>query len=284
MESAAWERVKRIIVEAQALPPAEREAYVRQTCQDRPDLCAEIFPLLNDPEFSTRALADTEPIDPYALVAGSRIGPYVIVDRIGQGGMGQVFLASDPDLHRRVALKCLLPSDSPHIGLDRARILNEAIAAAAISHANVATVHHVVEHGDRVFIVMEYVEGENLAVKLRRDRLPIDRVVAIGRQLCGALTAAHDKGVIHRDIKPANIQVRLDGSVKVLDFGVARATRVVHSASEGSTTVGVRSQPALPIIPRGGTPAYMSPEQLLGGTVDERSDLYSLGVVLFEMA
>jgi len=286
MEPASWERAKQIIGEAMTLPPGEREAFVRRTCSETPELCQEILPLLDDPEFPTRECSGAEEPDRDRredLVPGSRVGPYVIVDRIGQGGMGQVFLATDPELRRRVALKCLLPTDGSS-GLDRARILNEAIAAAAISHPNVATVHHVVEHADRAFIVMEYVEGESLATKLRRERLTLDRLLDIARQLASGLRAAHEKGVIHRDIKPGNVQIALDGSVKVLDFGVARAVRMMTAPSEAPTTVGRRSPPAPAIVARGGTPAYMSPEQLAGRPVDERSDLYSFGVVLFEMA
>ena len=286
MDRASWERARQILVEAQAVPPEDREAFVRRTCSDSPDLWREILPLLEDPGFPTHALPpapDAGPHDRADLVPGVHVGPYVIVDRIGFGGMGEVFLATDPALRRRVALKCLLASGGP-TGLERARILNEAIAAAAISHANVATIHHVVEEGDRAFIVMEYVEGENLAAKLRRERLPVKQVLRIARQLAAALRAAHEKGVIHRDIKPGNIQIRTDGSVKVLDFGVARSVRGLAATSHATTTMGARSQPALPMIARGGTPAYMSPEQIAGGAVDERSDLYSFGVVLFEMA
>jgi serine/threonine-protein kinase len=131
-------------------------------------------------------------------------------------------------------------------------------------HPNVATIHDVVEHDDRAFIVMEYVEGESLAARLKRERLPIERVVAIGRQLASALAAAHACGVVHRDLKPGNVHFATDGTVKVLDFGIANAPT--------------------PHGPQPGTPPYMSPEQLQGRAVDERSDIYSLGVVLFEMA
>jgi len=137
--------------------------------------------------------------------------------------MGQVFLCSDRELGRKVALKCLLTSRQD-AGGDHDRIVREAKAAASINHPNVASVHHVIEHGERAFIVMEYVHGENLAAALTHGRLPMARVVEIGRELASALSAAHAKGVIHRDLKPANIQMGSGGGVKVLDFGVARAT------------------------------------------------------------
>src|SRR5437667_1497020 len=177
-----------------------------------------------EPEFlEDAARVDADEIDELADVQpGRRFGPYVIVDRLGRGGMGQVFLSSDTRLRRKVALKCLIAS---RVSADarRARILREARAAAGISHRNVATIHDVIEHDGRAFIVMEYVEGESLAARLKRERLPIDAVIAIGRQLVAALAAAHASGVIHRDLKPANIQLLPDGTVKVLHFGVAKA-------------------------------------------------------------
>ena len=132
------------------------------------------------------------------------IGPYLIVERIGAGGMGEVFLGSDTRLQRKVALKCLT---APACGDSLNRILHEARTAARINHPNVAMVHDVVEHGSRAFIVMEYVAGESLAARLKRGPLPLATVISIGRQLAAALTVAHARGVIHRDLKPANIQV-----------------------------------------------------------------------------
>src|SRR5262249_20923703 len=157
-----------------------------------------------------------------------------------------------------------------------AAVMREARAAARITHPNTAAVYDVLEHEGRAFIVMEYVEGESLARRLVRERLPIDRVVTIGRQLAAALMAAHAKGVIHSDLKPGNIHFAPDGSVKILDFGIAQASTVATS-----TTTAARSD-VTPII--GGTPAYMSPEQMMGHTLDYRSDIFSLGVVLYEMA
>src|SRR5262249_20336784 len=182
-----------------------------------------------------------------------------------------------PRLHRRVALKCLI---SAQLTSDdrRRRILDEARAAARINHPNVATVHDVLEQDSRAFIVMEYFEGESLAAPLKRERLPIHRVLAIGRQLACALAAAHSTGIVHRDLKQANIQVMPDGWVKVLDFGVARALAVGTTASN-STTAGDPRLHGRQI----GTPGYMSPEQLVGRDVDDRSDLFSLGVILYEM-
>jgi len=269
MDAGSWERAKEILAEALEIPLSEREVFVRERSGGDRTLSDEVLSLLAHYDPSSDFLEESphlnDPDELADLVPGTRIGPYTIVDRIGRGGMGQVFLARDQDLRRRIALKCLLTSGSV-AGDERTRILNEAQAAAAISHANIATVYHVIEHGDRLFIVMEYVEGENLAVRLRRERLPIERVVAIGRQLAAALKAAHAHDVVHRDIKPANIQMTFEDTVKVLDFGVARTGQMTRLRMHG------------------GTPPYMSPEQLTGRTIDERSDLFSLGVVLFEMA
>jgi hypothetical protein len=202
--------------------------------------------------------------------------------------MGHVFLGNDTRLHRKVALKCL--SATASATELRARILHEARAAARITHPNIAIVHDVVEHEGRPFLVMEYVEGENLAVLIKRERPSLETIVGFMRQLASALAAAHAKGIVHRDLKPANIQVTPDGSVKILDFGVAHA---MSAASMGSTasaaglTVPMSGSATLQgdrRVMHPGTPAYMSPEQMFGRPIDQRSDIYSLGVIVYEMA
>jgi len=218
------------------------------------------------------------PVEP---APGNHVGPYVLLERLGTGGMGAVYLGRDTRLQRKVALKRLLaPSkedDPQHL-----RILHEARAAARINHSNVATIHDVIEEGPHAYIVMEFVDGETLAARVRRGRLPLDQLLSIARQLTAALTAAHSVGVIHRDLKPSNIQITRAGVVKVLDFGVARATRPILA---DSTAVTVSGEPDIDATsPRAGTPAYMAPEQMLGVPADLRADLYSLGVILFELA
>jgi tRNA A-37 threonylcarbamoyl transferase component Bud32 len=291
MDAGSWNKVKDVLFEALQRPAEERAAFVRQRCSD-PEICAEALTLLKDCKNETDVLTTVDRIlrlaaeedvdDLEDLQPGTRIGPYTIVERLDRGGQGQVFLGNDQDLRRKVALKCLFSSrlDTESV---RERILREARAAAAINHANIATVHHVIEYGDRAFMVMEYVEGENLSARLKRERLRTDEVVAIGRRLAAALSAAHARGVVHRDLKPGNIRMTPDGAVKVVDFGVAKFARsqttIISSASTKRPSAATG-----PAVAGGGTPPYMSPEQLRGQPVDERSDVYSLGAVLFEMA
>ena len=188
-----------------------------------------------------------------------------------------MYLGHDARLERRVALKCLLttiPGDE-----FRASVLNEARAAARIDHPNVAIVHDIVEQDARTFIVMEYIDGESLATRLRQGPSSPSVILRVARELASALQAAHSRGVLHRDLKPANIQVRPDGSLKVLDFGVAYLMALISTA--------LRSSAHRLAVPAGGwvgTPPYMAPELLLGNPVDQRADIFSLGVVLYEMA
>ena len=213
-------------------------------------------------------------------MVGTSVGPYQILEKLGAGGMGEVFLGHDPRLERRVALKCLTSAAS--LSTDgHTRVLREARAAARLTHPHIAGVYDVLEQDGRTFIVMEYVEGISLSGHLARGPLSMAEVRQIGRQLASALSAAHAQGVIHRDLKPANIQVMRDGSIKVLDFGVARLTPAMSTIVD--TTMGDgAAEHSLGGNP--GTPIYMAPEQLAGHPADIRSDLYSAGVILFLMA
>jgi serine/threonine protein kinase len=270
-----WLETEDLITATCEQPAEQRERFVREHCDD-PALREAMAALVR-----TGSPRATEGADANAdLPTGTHVGPYVILHRLGHGGMGEVFLGRDPRLDRLVALKCLFASPAGGETL-RARIIHEARAAARISHAHVAAVHDVLEHDGRAFIVMEYVEGETLAVLLKREALPPDRVIAIGRQIASALAAAHAKGIIHRDLKPANVQVTADGSIKILDFGIATALATISTTTTSSGAATATEPPRGPVP---GTPAYMSPEHLLGRTVDERSDIFSLGVILFEMA
>lgn len=208
------------------------------------------------------------------------VGPYRVIDRLGAGGMGEVFLATDTRLNRKVALKYLSePShDLPHA---RERLLREARAAAQISHPNIAAIYDILDTGPHPCIVMEYVPGETLAQVAGRGPMPVDRVAAIGAQLADALAHAHAAGVVHRDLKPANVMMTAAGAVKILDFGVARVLDVDEelAAADEPTREALLSQPGR----FAGTPAYMAPEQLAGRPAGPLTDIYSLGVTLFEL-
>jgi serine/threonine-protein kinase len=213
------------------------------------------------------------------LYAGQRLGPYEITGLIGAGGMGEVYRARDTRLDRSVALK-VLPSD---LALDQnqmRRFLQEAKAASVISHPNVCTVYEVgeVEH-HRPFIAMEYIEGQTLAARIAVRPLKNAEIIDIASQVADALDAASSKGITHRDIKPGNIMISRRGLVKVLDFGLAKVADVAeHTGTESTTLVKTDSGVVL------GTVLYMSPEQALGQDVDNRSDIFSFGVVMYEMA
>ena len=198
---------------------------------------------------------------------GKTISHYRIIEKLGKGGMGVVYKAEDMRLERTVALK--FPS-SHLLGdrNDRARFVHEAKAAAALNHPNVCTIHEIDEADDQIFIAMEFVDGENLRTQLRAGPLEVNDALGIAVQMAEGLEAAHRRGIIHRDIKPANVVVTPDGLVKIMDFGLARRPGGAQLTRAGATM---------------GTVAYMSPEQARGNEVDHRTDLWSLGVVLYEM-
>lgn len=205
---------------------------------------------------------------------GTTIGPYVVRRHLGDGGMGSVWLADDTRLHRQVALKVLRAAK----GADTAghdRMMREARAAAALNHPNIATVYDVVDIDGEITIVFEHVNGRTLASAIPDGAWPIARVIELGKQLAKALSVAHAHGIVHRDLKPANVMIGDDDQIKVLDFGIARLLPVGTTITSGETLSGAGFM---------GTPAYAAPEQMLSSAVDERADLYSLGVVLFEMA
>jgi Tol biopolymer transport system component len=216
------------------------------------------------------------------LSAGTRLGPYEIVSALGAGGMGEVYRAHDTKLGRDVALKILpdtFASDPDRL----ARFKREAQVLASLNHPNIAIVHGLEHAGDAHALVMEIVEGEDLAQRITRGAMPLDEALPIAKQIAEALEAAHEQGIIHRDLKPANIKVRPDGTVKVLDFGLAKAMEPVGSAPNvsQSPTITTPAMTQSGIIL--GTAAYMSPEQARGKVVDKRADIWAFGVVVFEM-
>jgi Tol biopolymer transport system component len=213
------------------------------------------------------------------LSPGARVGPYEILAPLGRGGMGEVWRARDTKLRREVAIKAL-PAEFARDSERRARFEREAHLLASLNHPNVGAIFGLEEAGDDVFLVLELVEGETLDEKLAAGALPLPETLAIASQIAAGLSAAHEAGVIHRDLKPSNIKVKSDGSVKVLDLGLAR---VIDSAPTGDasksptvTTGGTRSGVIL------GTAAYMSPEQARGKPLDRRTDVFSFGCILYE--
>jgi serine/threonine protein kinase len=196
---------------------------------------------------------------------GQTVSHYAITEKLGEGGMGVVYKAMDTSLDRPVALK-FLPTDISASAEDKARFVQEAKSAAALNHPNICTVHGIEEHDSRQFIVMEYVDGQMLSEK--RHSISFKQAIDIGIQIADGLAAAHEKGIVHRDIKPENIMIRKDGIVQIMDFGLAKLRGVSRLTKEGSTV---------------GTAGYMSPEQIQGLDVDHRSDIFSLGVILYEL-
>jgi tetratricopeptide (TPR) repeat protein len=269
-----WSRVRRVFDAVADLEPAARAARLAEACGEDEELRREVESLLafdrrsHDP--IAHAVADAALAaaggDPADDEIPSAIGRYRVLRKLGEGGMGRVFLAEDTSLRRHVALK--VPSGAlPRDPTMRGRLQHEARAAAMLSHPHVCVVHEVGEDvGGRPFIAMEYVEGETLAARLLRGPLPLKDVILLGRQAAGALAEAHGKGVVHRDLKPSNIMLTAHG-IKLMDFGLA--------------AMSLQSNDARGFM---GTVPYMSPEQVRQEPLDGRSDLFSLGVVLYESA
>jgi two-component system LytT family response regulator len=206
---------------------------------------------------------------------------YRILSKLGEGGMGEVFLAEDSRLLRKVALKILLPEVAQDP--DRlARFLQEARAASALNHPNAAHIYEVGESGGSHYLAMEYIEGETLETRLTGDPLPLAEIIAIGSQVAEALEAAHARGIVHRDIKPANLMIGARGHVTVLDFGLAKFLPESTDVTSGGSQIATQFMTSGGVVL--GTVAYMSPEQALGRAVDPRTDLFSLGVVIYRMA
>ncbi|MEZ5429449.1 MAG: protein kinase [Pyrinomonadaceae bacterium] len=212
------------------------------------------------------------------MLSGTKLGRYEIRSKIGEGGMGEVYLAHDEQLNRNVALKVLLPEFC--CDLDRVqRFKLEAKAASALNHPNIITIHEIDEQDDKLFIATEYVDGKTLREKIERGELSMLDSIRIAEQIADALAVAHEARIVHRDIKPENIMIRRDGYAKILDFGLAKPTLHQTAGTEDATIQMIKTQPGMVM----GSVRYMSPEQARGKETDERTDVWSIGVVLYEM-
>ena len=298
-----WRRIEELFHAALELDPQARTAFLHQACGTDTNLRKEVESLLASSEkpldFLPQAVFEVAhkltAEDHYemaatgvqlahyktTIAAGTQLTHYKVLSLIGSGGMGEVYLAEDLQLRRKVALKMLAPElTGDERGLRRFE--QEAYAASALNHPNILTIYEFGEAEGLHFIASEFVEGTTLRQRIRNGRLEVEVAVDIATQIASALAAAHASGIVHRDIKPENVIVRADGIVKVLDFGIAKlSSQQVGQAVRGSASaVGVlTSEPGMVR----GTAKYMSPEQARGITVDARSDIFSLGSVIYEM-
>jgi serine/threonine-protein kinase len=281
MTPERWRQVTEIFHAALARHDNARDAFLRDACRDDPSLRADVDHLLaghSDAGSFGETPVLSLPASPPRLEPGAVLGPYHIKHQLGAGGMGEVYAAEDSKLHRQVALK-VLPRAASSDPERRHRLEREAQAIAALTHPNVVTLYSFEQAGDVPYLTMELVEGSTLSDLIPRDGLALDRLLEIAVPLADAVGAAHARGIVHRDLKPANVMVTAEGRVKVLDFGLAKFKE---------TLVGeVSPVAASELTGEGrmvGTVAYVSPEQAEGRPVDHRSDIFSLGVVLFELA
>ena len=287
----SMQQLEDLFHQAAGLAPQERADFMARVRDSNPALAVAVESLIaaherpgspiDSPAFEAAAelIEDTQP----ALVVGQVVGHYQIVSPLGKGGMGEVYLASDTKLDRKVALKLLAARFTNRKDLLR-RFIQEAKAASSLNHPNIITIHEIGETNGVHFIATEFIEGHTLKQRMRSARLKLVDVLDVAIQVANALQAAHAAGLVHRDIKPENIMVRPDGYVKVLDFGLAKLTEKSNKSntanSEVDTMVGGHTKPGTVL----GTVDYMSPEQARGQVLDQRTDIFSLGIVLYEMA
>jgi predicted Ser/Thr protein kinase len=282
MESERRRRVEEVFRAALDRKEGQRQAFLREACAGDQDLLRHVESLLTHSTAAMRV-----PVDAGAL-AGKTISHYRVVAKLGGGGMGVVYQAEDTKLGRKVALKFLPDVLSRHTDAV-SRFQREARAASAINHAHICTIHDIDEYEHRPFIVMELLEGQTLKHAIAGKPLDVDHILEFGIQIADGLAAAHAKGIMHRDIKPANVFVTAQGQVKILDFGLAKLAPGLARAGpseQGETAVTI-DENLDHLTQRGlavGTVAYMSPEQARGEEVDARTDLFSFGVMLYEMA
>ena len=281
MKPDDWQRIKAIFNSALDLAPHDRGRFLSLKCDGDVHLRAEVEKLLDDYDTNFMELDQGQNGQGGGRLVGEKVGRYTVLQLLGVGGMGEVYLANDTQLDRKVAIKFLntrYESNEENIQ----RFIQEAKAASALNHPNILTIHEIGVHEGSHYIVSEFVDGHRLRTIMEKERLDLSGILNIGIQIAEALTAAHSARIIHRDIKPENIVIRDDGYAKVLDFGLAKLLPE-HSSFFGLEDATVRqNQTAKGLIL--GTVSYMSPEQAKGESVDARTDVFSLGVLLYEMA
>jgi eukaryotic-like serine/threonine-protein kinase len=288
MKTGRWKKAFDLFQTAVERAPEERAAFLDESCHDDEDMRREVESLLTSHERAEnfieipafKVAPELATSDSAGALVGKLIGHYRIDSLIGVGGMGEVYLARDERLGRKAALK-LLPHSLTTDEAQLSRFKNEARTASALNHPNILTVYEIGAEGNLQFIATEFIEGVTLRAALASGRMSAHKALEIAVQVASALAAAHDAGVVHRDIKPENIMLRPDGYAKVLDFGIAKLTEQSRTSDDHrvETTALLQTRPGLVL----GTAHYMSPEQARGQKVDARSDIWSLGVVLYEM-
>jgi serine/threonine protein kinase len=275
MNADQWQKIEQIFHAALQRKPEERADYLKQTCAGDTALHADVNSLLDSYEKDDSFFEDSASAlaaEMFVDKVGETIGPYEVLSQLGSGAMGIVYLAQDVRLGRKIALK-LLPSQFTNDKDRLRRFQQEARAASALNHPNILTVYEVAQGAGLHYIATEFVDGVTLRQHMNTQRMSLDEILKVAIQVASALQAAHAAGIAHRDIKPENIMIRSDGYIKVLDFGLAKLAEKEFSPATPETNPGVVM----------GTPRYMSPEQARGLDVDLRTDIFSLGTVIYEM-
>ncbi|HXV59804.1 MAG TPA: protein kinase [Vicinamibacteria bacterium] len=284
MSSSRWQEVKSIVDAALERDESERARFLEEACRD-PDLRREVESLLG---FQSTGFLERSPVepaleserdDPSGALVGQMLSNYKVLSELSRGGMGIVYRALDVKLKREVAIKVL----PPHLMANqerKRRFIREAQAAAALEHPHIGVIYEIDDVGDLTFIVMELIQGEKLSDLLSRERLGAKRSLRLITEIAEGLSRAHERGIVHRDVKPGNVMITKDGHAKIIDFGLAKLVEPSGARDTAAfTATAARTDPGVVV----GTVSYMSPEQARGEAVDHRSDIFSLGILLYEM-